>query len=120
MKVEIQNILDRKMSKRAAAERYQVLRKSLQDCVKAVKQGQQIIRPTLGTFQRTLIPEYERQWFHHVTDLHNSLKPLTRSQFLQFAYDLEEKSNIDLSLVRKRWLEKNSFGVSRREIQISR
>jgi hypothetical protein len=93
MKRAIQDVLDRKMSERAAAERYQVLRTSLQDRVKAVKQGQQIIlNPILGRFQQTFTtPEYERQLYQHVTDLHNRLMPLTRSEFLRFPYDLAEK-----------------------------
>jgi hypothetical protein len=40
MKSAIQDVLDRKMSEGAAAERYEVLCTSLQDRVKAVKQGQ--------------------------------------------------------------------------------
>jgi hypothetical protein len=43
MKRAIQYVLDRKMSERAAAERYEVPGTSLQDRVKTVKQGQQII-----------------------------------------------------------------------------
>jgi len=60
--------------------------------IRSVNQGQQIIlKPTLGRFQQTFTPEYERQLCQHVTDLHNSLMPLTRSEFLRFAYDLAEK-----------------------------
>ena len=70
MKRAIQDVLDRKMSERAAAERYEVPRTSLQDSVKAVKQGQQIIlKPILGRFQQTFTPEYERQLCQHVLSL---------------------------------------------------
>jgi hypothetical protein len=40
MKRAIRDVLDRKMSERAAAERWEVPHNSLQDRVKAVKQGQ--------------------------------------------------------------------------------
>jgi hypothetical protein len=80
MKRAIQDVLDRKMSESAAAERYEVLRTSLQDRVKAVKQGQQIIlKPILGSFQQAFTPEYERQPYQHDIDLDNRLMPLTRS-----------------------------------------
>jgi hypothetical protein len=96
MKRAFQDVLDRKMSETAAAKRYEVPRTSLQDRVKAVKQGQQIIlKPILGHFQQTFTPEYERELYQHVIDLDNHLMPLTRSEFLHFAYDLAEKSNID-------------------------
>jgi len=89
MKRAIQDVLDRKMSERAAAERYEVPYTSLQDRVKAVKQGQQIIfKQILGRFQQIFTPEYERQLCQHVIDLDNRLMPLTRSEFLRFAYDL--------------------------------
>jgi transcriptional regulator with PAS, ATPase and Fis domain len=39
MKMAIQDVLDRKTSERAAAERYEVPRTSLQDRAKVVKQG---------------------------------------------------------------------------------
>jgi transcriptional regulator with PAS, ATPase and Fis domain len=39
MKREIQDVLDREMSERAAAKRYEVPRTSLQDRVKAVKRS---------------------------------------------------------------------------------
>jgi hypothetical protein len=80
------------MSERATAERYEVPRTALQDRFKAVKQG---LKPTLGRFQQTFTPEYERQLCQHVTDLYNCLMPLTRSEFLRFAYDLTEKTNIN-------------------------
>jgi len=92
----IQYVLDRKMSERAAAERYEVPRISLQDRVKTVKHGQQIIlKPILGRFQQTFTPECERQLCQHVIELDNRLMPLTRSEFLRFAYDLAEKISID-------------------------
>ena len=92
MKRAIQDVLDRKMSERAAAERYEVPRTSLQDRVKAVTQGQQIIlKPILGRFQQTFTPECERRLCQHVIELDNRLMPLTRSEFLHFAYDLAEK-----------------------------
>jgi len=92
MKGAIQDVLYRKMFKRAPAERYEVPLTTLQDRVKAVKQGQQIIlKPILGRFQQTFTPEYEWQLCQHVTDLDNRLMPLTRSEFLRFAYDLAEK-----------------------------
>ena len=92
----IQDVLDSKMSETVAAERYEVPRTSLQDRVKAVKQGQQIIlKPIQGRFQQTFTPEYERQLCRHVTELDNRLMPLTRSEFLRFAHDLAEKSSID-------------------------
>jgi hypothetical protein len=96
MKRAVQDILDCKMSERAAAERHEVPRTSLQDHVKAVKQGQQIIlKPVLGCFQQTFTPEYARQLCQHVIDLDNHFMPLTISEFLRFPYDLAEKSNID-------------------------
>ena len=42
MKRAIQDVLDREMSERVAAKRYEVPRTSLQDRVKAVKQGQKL------------------------------------------------------------------------------
>ena len=91
MKRAIQDVLDREMSERAAAKRYEVPRTSLQDRVKAVKQGQMVIlKPILGRFQQTFTPEYERQLWQHVIDLDNRLVPLTRSEFLRLAYDLVE------------------------------
>ena len=91
MKKAIQDVLDRVMSETAAAKRYEVPRISLQDRVKAVKQGQMVIlKPILGRFQQTFTPEYERQLWHHVIDLDNRLVPLTRSEFLRLAYDLVE------------------------------
>jgi len=96
MKRAIQDVLDREMSERAAAKSYEVPRTSLQDRVKAVKQGQNVIlKPLLGRFQQIFTPEYERQLCQHVIDLDNRLMPLTRSEFLRLAYDLAEKSNID-------------------------
>jgi hypothetical protein len=96
MKRANQCVLDREMSETAAAKRYKVPRTSLQDHVKAVKQGQKVIlKPILGHFQQTFTPEYERQLCQHVTDLDNRLMPLTRSEFLHLGYDLAEKSNID-------------------------
>ncbi|KAF2882926.1 hypothetical protein ILUMI_23249, partial [Ignelater luminosus] len=48
------DLLDRKCSEGAAADRYQVLRTSLQDRIKAIKQGDQItLKPKLGRFQQT-------------------------------------------------------------------
>jgi len=92
----IQDVLDRKMSQTAAAERHEAPRNSLQDRVNAVKQCQQIIRkPILGRFQQTFAAEYKRQLCRHVTGLDNRLIPLTTSAFLCFAYDLAGKSNID-------------------------
>jgi hypothetical protein len=92
MKRAIQDILDRKMSETAAAEIHEIPCTSLQDRVKAVKQGQQIIlKPILGRFQQTFTPEHERQLCQRVIDLDNRLMPLTRSEFLRFAYDLAEK-----------------------------
>ena len=83
------------MSETAAAKRYEVPRTSLQDHVKALKQGQKVIlKPILGRFQQTLTPQYERQLCQHVIDLDNHLMPLTRSEFLRLVYDLAEKSNI--------------------------
>ena len=107
MKRAIQDILDREMSERAAAKRYEVPRASLQDRVKAVKQGQNVIlKPILGRFQQTFNPQYKRQLCQHVIDLDNRLLPLTRSEFLR---------NI-IGLIRKRFLfgfqeEKCRFGV---------
>ena len=96
MKRAIQDVLDRKMSERAATERYEIPRTSLKGRVKAVKQGQQIIlKPILGRFQQTFTLEYERQLCQHVIDFDNRLMSLTRSEFLRFAYDLAEKTNID-------------------------
>ena len=97
MKRAIQYVLDRKMSERAAAERYEFSRTSLQDHVKAVKkEGQQIIlKPILGRFQQTFSLEYERQLCQHVIDIDNRLMPLTISEILRFAYDLAEKIYID-------------------------
>jgi len=92
MKRTNQDVLDRKMSEKAAAERYEFPRTSLQDRVKAVKEGQQIIlKPILGRFQQTFTPEYEMQLCQHVIDLDNGPMPLTRSEFLRFAYDLAGK-----------------------------
>jgi hypothetical protein len=80
---------------RAAAERYEIPRTSLQDSVKAVKQDQQIIlKLILGRFQQPFTPEYERQLCQHVIELDNRLISLTRSEFLRFAYDLAGKGNI--------------------------
>jgi len=71
------------MSERATAERYEVPRTALQDRFKAVKQG---LKPTLGRFQQTFTPEYERQL--SACYLTCRLMPLTRSEILRFAYDL--------------------------------
>ena len=91
----IQNVLDRKMFERAAVERYEVPSTSLQDRVKAIKQGQQIIlKSILGRFQQRFTPEYKRQLFQHVIDLDNRLMPLTRSDFLRFVYDLTGKRSM--------------------------
>ena len=80
------------MSETVAAEIYEVPRTSLQDRVKAVKHGQQIIlKPILGRFQQTFTPEYERQLCQHVIELGNRLMSLIRSEFLRLAYDLAEK-----------------------------
>jgi len=96
MKRATQDVLDFKMSETAAAERYEIPRTSLQNRVKAVKQCQQIIlKPILGRFQQTFTPEYERKLCQRVIDLDSRLVSLTRSEFLRFAYDLAEKSNID-------------------------
>ena len=97
MKRAIQDVLDHKMSERAATERYKFSRTSLQHRVKAVKkEGQQIIlKPILGHFQQTFTPEYERQLCQHVIDIDNRLMPLTISEILRFAYDLAEKIYID-------------------------
>jgi hypothetical protein len=96
MKRAIQDVLDRKMSERSAAERYKVPRTSLQDRVTAVKQGHQIIlKPIQGRFQQTFTPEYKRQLCQHVIDLDNRLMPLTKSELLRFVYDLAGKSDID-------------------------
>ena len=97
MKRAIQNVLDCKMSERAAAERQEVPCTSLQDRVKAVKQSQKIIlKPILGRFQRTFTPEYERQLCQHVIELDNRLMSLTRSEFLRLAYDLAEKKVVSI------------------------
>jgi len=122
MKRAIQDVLDREMSERAAAKSYEVPRTSLQDRVKAVKQGQNVIlKPLLGRFQQIFTPEYERQLCQHVIDLDNRLMPLTRSEFLRLAYDLAEKSNIDHRFNKeKRTAGKDFFWLSRREIQIWR
>jgi hypothetical protein len=68
-----------------------------------LKQGQQIIlKPVLGRFQQTFTPEYERQLCQHDIDLDNRLMPLTRSEFLRFAYDLAEKKvKSIIGLIRK-------------------
>jgi len=97
------------MSEKAAAERYEVPRTSLQDRVKAVKQGQQIIfKKILGHFQQTFTPEYERQLCRHVIDLDNRLMPLT-SEFLCSAYNLAEKSNINHSFNREKRMAGKDF-----------
>ena len=122
MKRAIQDVLDCEISERAAAKRYEVPRTSLQDHVKAVKQGQKVIlKPILGGFQQTFTPEYERQLCQHVIDLDNRLLPLTRSEFLCLAYVLAEKSNINhIFNKEKRTAGKDFFWLSRREIQIWR
>jgi hypothetical protein len=95
MKRAIQEVLERKSSQRAAADRYQVPCTSLQDRVEAIKQGHQInLKPKLGRFQQTFTPEFERQLCEHVIDLDNRLMPLTRSEFLRLAFDLAEKIKI--------------------------
>ncbi|XP_071635524.1 uncharacterized protein [Temnothorax longispinosus] len=95
MKRAIQEVLERKSSQRVAADRYHVPRTSLQDRVKAIKQGHQInLKPKLGRFQQTFTPEFARQLCEHVIDLDNRLMPLTRSEFLRFAFDLAEKIKI--------------------------
>ena len=77
----IQDVIDCTMSERAAADKYEVPRTSLQDRVTAIKQGRQIIlKPILGCFQQTFTPEYERQLFQHVTDIDDCLS-LTRIFF---------------------------------------
>ena len=104
MKRAIQDVLDREMSERAAAKRYEVPRTSLQDRVKAVKQGQKLIlKPILGPFQQTFTPEYDRNLCQHVIDHDNRLMPLTRSEFLRLAYNLAEKSNIDHRFNKEKW-----------------
>ena len=122
MKRAIQDVLDREMSERVAPKRYEVPRTSLQDRVKAVKQGQKVIlKPILGRFQQTFTPEYERQLCQHAIDHDNRLMPLTRSEFLRLAYDLAEKSNIDHRFNKEKWKgAKDLFWLSRKEIQIWR
>ena len=98
------------MSERATAERYEFPRTSLQDRVKAVKQGQQIIlKPILGRFQQTFTPEYERQLCQQVIDLDKCLMPLTRIEFLLFTYDLTEKSSIDHRLNKEKRMAGKDF-----------
>ena len=54
MKRAIQAVLDKKCSERAAADRYEVPRTSLQDRIKGIKQGHQIIlKPKFGRFHQT-------------------------------------------------------------------
>jgi hypothetical protein len=103
MKRAIQDVLDREKPERAATKRYEVPRNSLQDRVKALKQGQKVIlKPILVRFQQTFTPEYERQLCQHVINLDNRLMPLTRSEFLSKAYDLAEKVISIIGLIRKR------------------
>ena len=49
----------------------------------------------MGRFQQTFTPEYERQLCQHVIELDIRLMPLTRSEFLRFAYDLAEISTVE-------------------------
>lgn len=82
MKKAIQAVLDKKYSERAAADRYEVPRTSLQDRIKGIKQGYQVsLKPKLGRFEQTFKPEFERQLCEHVINLDNRLMPLTRSEF---------------------------------------
>ena len=74
MKKAIQAVLDKKYSERAAADRYEVPRTSLQDRIKGIKQGHQVtLKPKLGRFEQTFKPEFERQLCEHVVNLDNRL-----------------------------------------------
>lgn len=107
MKRAIQEILERNSS---AADRYQVPRTSLQDRVKAIRQGHQIIlKPKLGRFQQTFTPEFERQLCEHVINLDNRLMPLTRSKFLRLAFNLAEKIKISHRFNKEKRMARKDF-----------
>lgn len=54
MKKAIQAVLDKKYSERAAADRYEVPRTTLQDRIKGRTEGYQVIlKPKLGRFEQT-------------------------------------------------------------------
>lgn len=91
MKEAVTVVMEKKLTIRLAAEKYDVPRSTLQDRVKALKNGQEVIfKPKLGRFESTFNENFSLQLYNHVKDLDNRLMPLTRLEFLKLAFDLAE------------------------------
>ncbi|KAF2882665.1 hypothetical protein ILUMI_23508 [Ignelater luminosus] len=82
MKKAIQDVLDRTFSERAAADRYQVPRTSLQDRIKAIKQGHQItLKTKLGLFTKAARLEIANNGFRCM-----GIQPFNRDVFLDLDF----------------------------------
>ncbi|XP_052752615.1 uncharacterized protein LOC128201064 [Galleria mellonella] len=95
MKQAIRCVLEKKISVREAAERYDVPRSTLQDRIKAVGSGQEAqFKPTLGRYEHTFSENQSLQLYNHVKDLDNRLMPLTKVEFLKLAFQFAERLKI--------------------------
>ena len=111
--------MEGKLTVRLAAERYDVPRSTLQDRVKALKSGQEVVfKPKLGRFHSTFNEHFSLQLYNHVRDLDNRLMPLTRLEFLKLAFELAEHHKISHRFnTEKRMAGKDFFVALRKNIQ---
>lgn len=95
MKEAIQQVISGNMSDRRAATSYGVPRSTIQDKVRKLKEGKEVvIKPDMGRFRTTFTENYENQLVNHIRDLDNRLMPLNRKEFLRLAFDLAEALKI--------------------------
>lgn len=89
MKSAIQDIIEKEISVRVAAEKYNVPRTTLRRKIRILGTQPEVeMKPQLGNFKPTFKEEYENQLVKHMKDLDARLMPLSRSEFLKLSFDL--------------------------------
>ncbi|KAL3280910.1 hypothetical protein HHI36_004137 [Cryptolaemus montrouzieri] len=91
LQTAIDKILPKEMSLREASLRYDIPKSTLHDETSSLNRGQEVsLQPKFGRFTNTFTPEYEQLLVEHVKGLSNRCLPLTKQEFLKYAYDLAE------------------------------
>lgn len=91
-------------------------RSTLQDRIKALKSGQEVIfKPKLGRFESTFNENFLLQLYNYVKDLDNRLMPLTRLEFLKLAFDFAEYLKIPHRFNKKKKWQEKTFSITLRK-----
>lgn len=91
MKQAVKNVLESRMTERAAAEHFKIPRTTLQRRIKSVMEGKQTnMKPAMGFYKTTFEEEYEQILVGHMKDLDLRLLPLAKTEFLKLAFSLAE------------------------------